>query len=388
MNLFGFKSRRVSRRGAAPRPAPWWEAPVPMARAPMPYGEQARAAFLANPVAQRCALIVADAVGGAPLTIDDAALRPLFAARSGGVAVLRQAALQLLLHGNAYIQIIPGGSDGRPGELFALRPERVSVETDGEGWPVAYAYRSGQTVRRLAAEDEAGRPAILHLRNPHPTDDHYGAAQLAAAAQAVAVHNAAAQWNLSLLTNAARPSGALVHEPGEHGTMLSEDQVDRLRAELSAQYQGSANAGRPMLLEGGLKWQAMSLSPAEMDFLRLKDSAARDIATAFGVPPMLAGIPGDATYANFREASRALWRLTVLPLADAMLAPLATALAAWGGEGRVQVDLDRVPALSDDRERLWAQVAAATFLSDAEKRVLLDIDDGDFGASDFAGAGA
>ena len=383
MNLFGFKSRRVSRRSAPARPVRWWDAGGPMARVPLPYTEQARAAFLSNPVAQRCAMIVADAVGGAPLTIDDAALRPLFAARSGGVALLRHAALHLLLHGNAYIQIIPGGSDGRPGELFALRPERVSVETDAEGWPVAYTYRSGPGVRRLAAEDEAGRPAILHLRNPHPTDDHYGAAPLSAAAQAVAVHNAAAQWNLSLLSNAARPSGALVHEPGEHGAMLSDDQIDRLRAELSAQYQGSANAGRPMLLEGGLKWQAMSLSPAEMDFLRLKDSAARDIATAFGVPPMLAGIPGDATYANFREASRALWRLTVLPLADAMLAPLATALSAWGASGRLQVDLDRVPALSEDRERLWAQVAAAPFLSDAEKRVLLDIDD-----SDFTGAGA
>src|SRR3546814_5770290 len=69
------------------------------------------------------------------------------------------------------------------------------------------------------------------------------------------------------------------------------------------------NAGRPLLLEGGLKWQALSLSPADIDFLELKHSAAREIAMAFGVPPMLLGLPGDAPYANYREANRALWRL-------------------------------------------------------------------------------
>src|SRR3546814_16020866 len=95
---------------------------------------------------------------------------------------------------------------------------------------------------------------------------------------------------------------------------LSAEQVDRLREELAESFAGGANAGRPLLLEGGLKWQALSLSPAEMDFLALKDSSAREIAMAFGVPPMLLGLPGAATYANYREANRALWRLTGLPL--------------------------------------------------------------------------
>jgi phage portal protein BeeE len=94
---------------------------------------------------------------------------------------------------------------------------------------------------------------------------------------------------------------------------------------------------------------------------------------AFGVPPMLLGLPGDATYANYREAMKALWRHTVLPLADAILTGLAQGLASWGWAGRIAVDLDRVPALAEDRERLWAQVNAASFLSDAEKRALLGL---------------
>src|SRR3546814_1030491 len=81
---------------------------------------------------------------------------------------------------------------------------------------------------------------------------------------------------------------------------------------MAAGFQGAANAGRPMLLEGGLKWQPLSLTPADMDFTETKAAAAREIALAFGVPPMLLGLPGDNTYANYQEANRALWRLTIL----------------------------------------------------------------------------
>ncbi len=139
-----------------------------------------------------------------------------------------------------------------------------------------------------------------------------------------------------------------------------------------AAYQGHGNAGRPMLLEGGLDWKAMSLSPADMDFATLKAAAARDIALAFGVPPMLLGLPGDNTYANYREANRALWRLTLLPLAGKILAGLHSGLADWFGEAP-SVDLDRVPALAEDRERLWTQVSGASFLTDLEKRELLGL---------------
>jgi HK97 family phage portal protein len=132
-----------------------------------------------------------------------------------------------------------------------------------------------------------------------------------------------------------------------------------------------------MLLEGGLKWQAMSLTPADMDFIGCKAAAARDIALAFGVPPMLLGLPGDNTYANYAEANRALWRMTILPMADKLVGALGTALAHWWPEVRLGIDLDGVPALWADRERLWRVVAGADFISRAEKREMLGFaDDG------------
>lgn len=89
---------------------------------------------------------------------------------------------------------------------------------------------------------------------------------------------------------------------------------------------------------------------------------------------MLLGLPGDNTYANYQEANRALWRLAILPLAGTILTGLAQGLAGWLPGAALAVDLDRVTALSEDRERLWGQVSAADFLTDEEKRSVLGLD--------------
>ncbi len=248
---------------------------------------------------------------------------------SAGQGLLETIAAHLLLHGNAYIQILADQA-GQPYELFALRPDRVTVKVDTNGWPLHYEYRVSENVQNIDVTDEAGRP-----------------------------------------------SGALVYDGGDNAVPLSDEQFDRLRHEMEASFTGSGNAGRPMLLEGGLSWQAMSMSPADMDFVALKAAAARDIALAFGVPPMLLGLPGDNSYANYREANRALWRLTLLPMLTKILTAISQGLSggivSWIDEVSIEVDLDKITALSEDRERLWAQVSAAEFLTDDEKRALLGL---------------
>ncbi len=335
------------------------------------YSRSVRRAYLDNPVAQRAVRLAAECLGGAPLLPTDPKLAALVQATSAGQSLLETLASQMLLHGNGYVQVIKDAA-GRRVELFALRPDRVSVIAGDDGWPSAYAYKVAERTLTIPFEDADGAPNVIHIRTFHPSDDHYGAGCLAAAEQAIATHNAAAHWNRALLENAARPSGALVFDAGDGGG-LSGEQFDRLKEELAHGFAGMANAGRPMVLEGGLKWQPVSLSPADMDFATLKAAAARDIALAFGIPPMLLGLPGDATYANYREANRALWRLTLLPLAAKLLGAISEGLAPWFPDATLAVDLDRVPELAEDRERLWTQVSAADFLSPPEKRALLGI---------------
>jgi HK97 family phage portal protein len=319
-----------------------------------------------NPVGQRAVRLLSGLLGSLSIYSadgDEAAARLVTPELIEGIGAA------LLLNGNAYVQLLTDG-DEKPAELVLLRPERVSVETDSNGWPIAYTYRAGGKSVRFARADGLGRALVAHVRSLHPRDDHYGMGCLDAAIAAASVHNRASRWNKGLLDNAARPSGALTYEPGD-GASLSGEQFERLKAELESEFSGTRNAGRPLLLEGGLKWQALSLTPADMDFVALKEGAARDIALAFGVPPVLVGLPGDATYANAREAGRALYRQTILPMAGRILDALSAMLGDWMGPVRLAVDTDQISELAEDRAKLWEQVGAAEFLSDVEKRAML-----------------
>ncbi len=363
---------------------------------PRDYAALAREGFGRNPVVYRCVRMIAEAAASVPWIVYEGerelAEHPLAAllaqpnARASGRTLMEAAYGHLLVAGNAYLEAV--AVEGAVRELHALRPDRMRVVPGADGWAEGYEYSvAGRTVR-FAGEvggaaggegpggDGAGgagggravRP-ILHLSLFHPLDDHYGFAPIEAAQTSLDVHNAAGAWTKALLDNSARPSGALVYAAGEGGN-LSDEQFERLKRELEEGFAGAQNAGRPLVLDGGLDWKAMGLSPKDMDFAEAKATAAREIALAFGVPPMLLGIPGDNTYANYQEAHRALWRLTVLPLVGRTAEALGGWLGSAFGDGlRLGTDLDAVEALSAEREALWARVGAAAFLSDDEKRV-------------------
>jgi HK97 family phage portal protein len=359
---------------------------------PRDYAALAREGYVANAIVHRAVKLVAESVASAIYLVtergvarDTHPLADLLAhpnPRQERTSFLETVTAHLLLAGNAYVEAVAIGGEGASSdgsriavrELYALRPDRMRVVPGPDGWPEAYDYVvAGRTVRfeqNAAPGRDAGVPPILHLTQFHPLDDHYGLSSLEAAAVAVDTHNAAAKWNKALLDNAARPSGALVYA-GPEGQVLSDDQFERLKRELEEQYQGTANAGRPLLLEGGLDWKAMSLTPKDMDFMETKHTAAREIALAFGVPPMLLGIPGDNTYSNYQEANRVFWRGTVLPLANRIGAALAQWLSPAFGEVALEVDPDAVPTLAADRAALWEQVTKAPFLTVNEKRAMV-----------------
>lgn len=338
------------------------------------------AGYARNPVAFRAARLVAESAAAIPLKVaTDAgaqATHPLADllltpnAAQTGAAFLEALYGGLLTAGDAYVQLTRA-ADGRPAALHLLRPDRIRVIPDRSGRPEAFLYTVGGASRRLSAQPERpGAPKpVLQLSSLHPGDDHYGLAPLAVAARAIDVHNAAGVWTKALLDNAARPSGAVVYKGADGQGRLSEPQYQRLVEELESHHSGARNAGRPMLLEGGLDWRPMGFSPADMEFQKTKDSAAREIALAFGVPPMLLGLPGDNTYSNYQEANRAFARQTLSPL----VAKTAGALEAWlsaayADRPRLAPDFDALPALEAERDARWRRISEAEFLSAEEKR--------------------
>lgn len=340
-----------------------------------------RTGFLGNPVAFRAVKLIAESAAALPLVVQDAGRRydvhPVIALLGrpnpvqGKADFLEAVYGQLLLSGNAFVEAVPG-ADGAVAELHVLRSDRMSLVPGADGWPVAYDYTVGGRKHRF--DMTGGAQPVCHIRAFHPQDDHYGFSPMQAAAVALDVHSSASKWSKALLDNAARPSGAIVYKGADGQGSLAADQYDRLVSEIESHHMGARNAGRPMLLEGGLDWKPMGFSPSDMEFHKTKEAAAREIAVAFGVPPMLLGVPGDATYANYQEANRAFFRLTVLPLAAKVTAALAHWLSGFGGDPvEVKPDLDQVPALAAERDAQWARVAAADFLTVAEKRVLLGL---------------
>jgi HK97 family phage portal protein len=241
----------------------------------------------------------------------------------------------LQIAGNAYLESVPSTS-GAPSELYALRPDRMRVIPGSQGWPEGYEYRVGAKSIRFAQSEDAA--PILHIKTFHPLDDHYGLSPLEAAAIPVDVHNAASRWNKALLDNAARPSGAVIYKSTD-GNTLSDDQAASLKHSLETQHQGAGNAGRPILLEGDLDWKPMGFSPTDMEFMKGKDAAAREIALAFGVPPLILGLPGDNTHANYAEANRAFTAQTIRPLVNKTLSALSHWLSPkFGGDLSIEPD--------------------------------------------------
>ncbi len=357
----------------------------------------AREGFAKNPIVYRAVRMIAEAAASVPLSLFDGErevdAHPLLALLAKpnpmqcGPDLLEVWYGHLMVAGNAYLEAVAVGGVVR--ELHALRPDRMKVVPGADGWPEAYDYAvAGQTVR--FAQDGGGhiRP-ILHMALFHPLNDHYGMSPLEPAAIGIDLHNAAGAWNKALLDNSACPSGALVYTAKDG--QLTPEQYERLKAELEASFQGAKNAGRPLLLEGGLDWKAMAFSPKDMDFIAAKHVAAREVALALGVPPMLLGIPGDNTYSNYAEANRSFWRQTVLPLvgrtAKALSGWLAPAFAEGGSDLpgdasslELRPDLDAVEALSTEREALWERVRRSDFLTINEKRAAVGygaIDGGD-----------
>ena len=286
-----------------------------------------------------------------------------------GSSFIEEVVSYLLLSGNTYIEAILNG-DGKPVMLSAVRPDRVRIKPGRYGVPAAYDVQMQPgVVRTVPVDPRDGRSDILHIKLFHPMNDWYGLSPMEAAAKSIDQHNAVGGHNLALLNNGGRPSGALMVRSRDNGMGLSDAQRQGLRSDLKRAYEGSDNAGRVMILEGDFEWKEMGLTPKDLDFVEGKNVSAREICQAFGVPPMLAGVPGDATFANYREARFHLWEDTILPLLELIVAELNVWLLPYFGESyRLGYDLDGIQALAPKREAAWQKIAHAEFLTVNEKR--------------------
>lgn len=270
----------------------------------------------------------------------------------------------LMLAGNGYEERFMVGSEVK--EIYQLRPDRMKIMPASNGIPAAYIYTVNQTSTRWDVDPRTLTCNVRHIKLFNPLNDWYGMSPIEAGAYAIDQNNESMAWMQALLQNSARPSGALTVKDG--GT-LSDDNFNRLKAQIEEQYSGSTNAGRPMLLEGGLDWQQMGLTPTDMGIIDSKYASSRDVALAFGVPPQLLGIPGDNTYSNYSEARLAFWEDTALPLLDMIVHDWNAWLGSLYGV-TIKPDVDAIPAIAEKRLSMWKMADASNDLTINERRAL------------------
>ncbi len=335
------------------------------------YNHLAREGYQSNVIVYRAVTLIARGIASIPLVLiaksREIGEHPLInllknpSLGQSGASLLETMVSYLLLSGNSYTEII-SNTKGILG-LCPLRPDRVAVLPGTSGHPLGWEYTVDGKKRRLI--NQLIRPPLIHLKYFHPLDDWYGMSPIEVAARAIDQHNTVGGHNLALLQNGGRPSGALIVKSSQ----LTHEQKENLRDDIKAIYEGARHAGKIMVLEGEFEWKEMGLSPKDLDFLEGKSLTAREIAQAFGVPPMLVGVRGDATFANYKEARFHLWEDTILPLMDFIVSELNRWLIPWFDKGlRLAYRKEAIPALAAKREMEWARLRSADFLTINEKR--------------------
>ncbi len=341
--------------------------------------------YATNAVVRRCVKMISEAVAAIPPSpklrgrekerFAEAISRFLQAPnpRQDRSGLIEQLAGYFLLHGNAFAELVPGASAGYA-QMYAIRPEHMRIVPGADGWVEKYVYRPGTGAEKHWPVDiERGKAAILHIADFAPDDDLWGRGALKSVEKELDVYDNCFDYARALLKNGAMPSGAMKYAPqvaaGEPQPSLSEEQFQRLKQQLTRQTE-MGNKGKPMILDGGLDWVAFSWNLVDMQAEELRNGAARGIALGFGVPPMLLGIPGDNTYSNYKEANRAFYRATAIPLAVKLYGAIGRWLGAWTNQRELtlEVDEDKIYALAEELTETYQRLETSRFLTLDEKR--------------------
>ena len=261
------------------------------------------------------------------------------------------------LTGNSYVLGINANKQptGPFDELYNLRPDITKIKLDENG--VRY-YEFGNFTPPVRYDE----PFVMHNKLFAGNDDVYGMSPIEVAALRIDTQKAGQKWNLGLLNNMARPGGAWVTD-----ALLGAQEYKTLKEEIRKKFAGPRNAGETAILHGGVKWQSMSMSPYELDWLESDTHNERVIAKVFfNFPLFLLGL-ADSTYSNQEEAHYALYTEIDFPILDMVQASLNMWLIPrYGGYlGYAQEDVEAIQkrlqeAKAKESERAQAEFTGGT----------------------------
>jgi len=262
-----------------------------------------------------CVSTIATAIAGAPLKVyrqtaksieedSDSHLARLLSDVNPHISTydLWEATASFLeLSGNCYWEI-ERDDDGAPIAIYPMRPDHVKVVPDRADFVKGYIYEVNGRAVSLAADE------VIHFKYFNPASEYYGLGPIAAIRNTIIVDQYSVAYNKAFFKNGAHPGGVL-----ETDSSLGDETFNRLRKQWEEAHKGSARAHRIAVLEDGLKYRPISLSPRDMEFLKQRKFCREEICAVFKVPPALVGIFEYANYANAEHQNRSFWQKTIIP---------------------------------------------------------------------------
>lgn len=279
--------------------------------------------------------------------------------RHSGQEFVEQWEISMLIAGVHFSELVVLPTTGKLQEMWSVQPQRMRIIPDDVDRVAGYAFidADGKAVPFAPSE-------MMYTKFFNPLDELWGQSPLAAIANAIDTDNEAARWNWNLMKNSARPPGAFVTEQ-----QIPDKRYEELKKEIAARMQGAKNAGRPLLLDGGLDWRTFALTAAELDWLNGRKLAKRDIYAGLAIGGELLSDPDSKTYASYKEAHKALYTIRTLPDLDKLKFRLnKDVLPHFGDNLYLDYDRDQIEALQEEQALLMDRMERATFLKVNEKR--------------------
>ena len=211
----------------------------------------------------------------------------------------------LLMYGNAYAQILRNGK-GEVIALYPLMPNRMRVDRDANG-QLYYTYtRSSDEANTMQGTTVTLRPTgVLHIPGLG-FDGLVGYSPIAMAKNAIGLAIATEEYGAKFFANGAAPGGVL-----EHPGVIKDP--DKLKASWNAAYQGSGNSHRIAVLEEGMKYQSIGISPEQAQFLETRKFQINEIARIFRIPPHMVGDLEKSSFSNIEQQSLEFVKYTLDP---------------------------------------------------------------------------
>lgn len=263
------------------------------------------------------------------------------------------------LGGEAPIHKLSIGKE--PKELYVYRPDRIQFTPTGDPEePYRDVKYNGGALIDIGPEN------FLLWKHFNPIDENDGLGHGMSPLQPILKNgdllNEMINWNMSLMQNGGNLSGVILVDQ-----QLDDNVYNRAEEQIKNKYSGRDNVGKYMLLEGGGKFQETGITPKDADWIEGKKSTIVDICMGIGIDPIVIGYKEFSSYNNAKEAYKALYTSTVIPLMQGLMDELTNFLKLDENE-YLDIDYSHIPSLQEDLKEIYDRLAKANDMTINEKR--------------------